>query len=458
MNVSRRDRVTLLTVVLLPLLVWWVGFYPGTFTNDSLSIVNQIRDGTWSNAHTNAYTAFVWFVSAAGSQWALVALAQAVLLAFGISSLGAAVIKSGVPKLLVMIGSGVFALLPQVGAFAVTMWKDVPSSAGALMLAAALLERNVSSNPNSSSLWLAATGALLLGSFRWNGPVALVLLGVFMLVVGRRNSLKLAGIILVVAVGSVGTLLIPQRIGIADSRPWMAIDDRELHDIAYVLHERPEAISTSDKELLSSIMPLGRWKRGGSTCETIDVLLYQHIMQASPHSVKNIEKHQLRLRQIWRRTLRNEPLLVSWARLCRAGGVWSPLYFGEQPTLGLVYLHSNDPELGRPGKFPRLEKELISAVMRTSASETRKALVLNAMLWNLIALVLAMVMRRRPLARRFLLCLPISVSVMMSVMLGAVAHDARYVAGPLLIAQYFVCLVLLDWIWHRVAVSRRLSA
>ncbi len=71
------------------------------------------------------------------------------------------------------------------------------------------------------------------------------------------------------------------------------------------------------------------------------------------------------------------------------------------------------------------------------------------MLWTLVAMSLALAVKSRQLARRFLLCLPISVGVMMSVMLGAVAHDARYVAGPLLIAQYFVGLVLLDWIWHR---------
>jgi len=458
MSASTRDRLTLLVVVSLPLLVWWVGLYPGTFTNDSLSVIRQIRTDSWNNGHTNAYLSFVWLFSLGGSQWGLVALAQVTLLALSISSLGAAIIKSGVPKLLVVAASGIFALLPQVGAFAVTMWKDVPSSAGALMLAAALLERRLTSTPKTSTLWLLAVGALLLGSFRWNGPIALVLLSAILIVLQRRSSLNIVVVILGVAVASTGTLLLPQQIGLTKSHDLFLIDYRQLHDIAYVFHEQPSSISEPDKDTLSSLMPFERWSQGGSTCETVDVLLFDQISQFSPRAIENLGNQRTELRAMWRRVVRDEPLLVTWARLCRAGGVWSPIFFGNQPTLGLVYLHSNDSELGRPGYFPHLEKELIRAVKMTSSSETSKTITLNAMLWTLVAMSLALAVKSRQLARRFLLCLPISVGVMMSVMLGAVAHDARYVAGPLLISQYFVGLVLLDWIWHRVAVSRRLRA
>ena len=138
-----RDRLILLCVVLLPMLLWWVVFFPGTFTNDSLAIIEQIRTGNWSNDHTNAYLSFVWLTSGGGSQWGLVTLAQVILVALGITSLGSVVRRIGIPKPVVMVACGVFSMLPQVGAFAITMWKDVPSTAGALMLAAALLEHHV---------------------------------------------------------------------------------------------------------------------------------------------------------------------------------------------------------------------------------------------------------------------------------------------------------------------------
>lgn len=444
MEVSGRDRLTLLAVVMLPMLVWWAAFYPGTFTNDSLSIVDQIRSDTWSNAHTNAYVAFVWVTSFGGHQWGLVAFAQIILLALGIASLGEVFIRSGVPKPLVMIASTMFALLPQVGAFAVTMWKDVPSSSGVLMLASALLAQRVSGSSQRSTLWLTGAGALLLGAFRWNGPIALVLLSVFVLILERRSSLKVVAVLLGVAAMSVGTLLIPQRFNIAASRTWLAIDNRELHDIAYVFSSRPTAINKNDQVTLSAIMPLDRWSQGGSTCETIDVMLYEHIMQFAPRSLTNIKEYEFELRAMWQRVLRNEPLLVSWVRVCRAAGVWSPVYFGKQPTLGLAYLHSNDPELGRPGYFPSLERIAIRAVTMTSSSELRKSLALNAMLWTLTAVAVVFALRNRPVARLYLKCLPVSIAVMVSVMLGAVAHDARYVAGPLLLAQFFVAVAVLD--------------
>ena len=454
MEVSGRDRLTLLAVVMLPMLVWWAAFYPGTFTNDSLSIVDHIRSDTWSNAHTNAYVAFVWVTSFGGHQWGLVALAQIILLALGIASLGEVFIRSGVPKPLVMIASTMFALLPQVGAFAVTMWKDVPSSSGVLMLASALLARRVPGSSQRSTLWLTGAGALLLGAFRWNGPIALVLLSVFVLILERRSSLKVVAVLLGVAAMSVGTLLIPQQFNIAESRTWLAIDNRELHDIAYVFSSRPTAINKNDQVTLSAIMPLDRWSQGGSTCETIDVMLYEHIMQFAPRSLTNIKEYEFELRAMWQRVLRNEPLLVSWVRVCRAAGVWSPLYFGKQPTLGLAYLHSNDPELGRPGYFPSLERTAIRAVMTTSSSELRKSLALNAMLWTLVSLAVVFAFRNRPVARLYLNCLPISIAVMVSVMLGAVAHDARYVAGPLLLSQLFVGVAVLNWVWHRINIAR----
>jgi len=444
-----RDRLILLGVVFLPMLLWWVVLYPGTGTNDSLSVIEQIRSGSWTNAHTNAYMAFVWFTSAGGSQWGLVTLAQVILLSLGITSLGAVIIKSGVPRHIVMVACGVFSLLPQVGAFAITMWKDVPSTAGVLILAAALLERRVASSPGASTLWLAGTGALLLGAFRWNGPIALVVLCALLSAFYRRQTAHIVGVIAAIAVVSAGTLLVPQRLGLAASIPWQAVDNRDMHDIAYVYHERPSSFSDDDKRLLAEVMPLERWAVGGSTCETTDVLYFENILQLTPNSLQKIEKHQDEFRALWRQTLREEPHLVAWSRLCRAGGVWSPIFFGKQPTLGLVYLHSSDPELGRPGHFPTLERTLIRAVMVTSSSETSKTLTLNAMLWTLIALLLALVMRTRVLPRLFLRALPVSVAVMVSVMLVTVAHDVRYVAGALLLAQFFVGVTVLDWIWSR---------
>lgn len=455
MEVSGRDRLTLLAVVMLPMLVWWAAFYPGTFTNDSLTVIDQIRNGTWSNANTNAYMTFVWFTSIGGSQWGLVALAQIILLALGLASLGEVIIRAGIPRLLVMVAISVFALLPQVGAFAVTMWKDVPSTAGVVMLASALLSQRVSRSSRRSTLWLAAAGALLLGAFRWNGPIALVLLSVFVLFLERRSSLKFVAVLLGVAAMSVGTLLLPQRMNLASSIPWQAVDNRNMHDIAYVYHERPRSFNDDHTELMAKVMPLERWSEGGSTCETTDVLYFQNILQLVPDSLQKVDEYQNEFRTLWRHTLREEPLLVAWSRLCRAGGVWSPVFFGKQPTLGLVYLHSNDPELGRPGHLAGLERSLIRAVMVTSSSETSKTLTLNAMLWTLVALLLALVLRTTTFPRLFLQCLPVSVAVMFSIMLVTVAHDVRYVAGALLLAQFFVGVSVLDWIWTRFCSNVR---
>jgi len=331
-----RFRLGLFLVTSFPMSVWLLTFYPGTFTNDSLSIIAEIRSGSWSNSHTNAYVWFVWFFSGGGSAWGFVSVVQVLLLSLGISSVGYAFAATGIRRSVITLACGIFASLPQVSAFAITMWKDVPSSAGMLMLIASLVEQRAVSFQRSVSLLLLGFGALLLGAFRWNGPVALILLGVILFSIYRRQSWRVLGVLSLATVVSVISLLFPQQLGLAESRPWMAVDYRELHDIAYVYHEHPTSLTTADREVLMSIMPLEHWSDGGSTCETIDVLLYKHLLQFSSKSIDMVRVKQAELRAVWQRLARVEPLRLSWVRLCRAGGVWSPIFFGAQPTLGLV--------------------------------------------------------------------------------------------------------------------------
>ena len=454
MEVSGRDRLTLLAIVMLPMLVWWAAFYPGTFTNDSLTVINQIRSGNWDDWHTNAYTAFVWLTSLSGNYWAMTTLAQVALMSLGIASLATAFIKQGIPRTIVLIASALFAASPQVGAFAITLWKDVPSAAGALMLAASMVNLRPSDRSKAEAFMLLAGGALLVGSFRWNGPVALVIISVILVVLYRKQVLRATAVILGMGIVSMASLILPQRLNLAASTASTIVNVTELHDIAYAYTSDQSSIDESGKSLLGSIMPLENWLRGGSTCETVDVLLFENIDEFAPQSREAIHERRGKLRNLWLSVIRNSPSEVATTRFCRAAGVWSPLYFGKQPTLGLAYLHSNDPELGRPGYFPSLERMAIRAVTMTSSSELRKSLALNAMLWTLIAIAVVFALRNRPVARLYLKCLPVSIAVMVSVMLGAVAHDARYVASALLLAQFFVAVAVLDSIRHRISVTR----
>ena len=57
------------------LLFWWLGFYPGTLSFDSVAYVWQVSTGNWTTQHSTVYNALVWLSLRATGQLALLTLA-----------------------------------------------------------------------------------------------------------------------------------------------------------------------------------------------------------------------------------------------------------------------------------------------------------------------------------------------------------------------------------------------
>jgi len=433
-----RDHFLVFGCSLTPLLFWWFVLLPGNFTIDSVEVVNQVRSGTWNDWHTNSYTFFAWSASLGGRVWSFITLAQVLLLATGVASMGRAFRHLGVSTKVAAVSCLIFSALPQVGSFAVTMWKDVPSTAGAMMLAAALVEWWKHKSTTKGPVGLASVGAILLACFRWNGPVALMILALIILMVHRKSAARMASVLGLVAVASLATLTLPQRAGLTESSAWFNFEVRELHDLAYVYHSEPAVIQASELPILKSVMPLSAWAAGGSSCEGVEVLQYESFARYAPASFEAARERRVELRDLWRDVLLRAPLRIAIVRLCRAGGVLSPVFFGQQPTLGLWYHNATDSELVRASYLPPAESALLALVRVTSTSEGSKTLFLNAMLWTLIALIFAV--RAKSQIPGIGGMFAVGSSIMISVALGANAHDARYVAGALLIAQFFVLI------------------
>jgi hypothetical protein len=452
---SVRDRLLILGSSLLPLTVWWFVLLPGNFTIDSIDVVNQIRSGTWNDWHTNAYTLFAWSTSLGGRVWSFITLSQVLLMALGIGSLGWALNGSRTSIKTAAVASAIFSSLPQVGSFTVTMWKDVPSTAGALMLAAALIEWKSSTSHSKIPISFAVIGAVLLASFRWNGPVALGVLSIVLIVLHRKESVRLVLGVMLAAFIALTSLFLPQRINLAESTTWFNFEVRELHDIAYVFQSRPSIFREDDLRLLSSVMPLPEWAVGGSSCEGVEVLQYKSFARNAPSSFDTALERRAEIRQLWRKVVFRAPLQVATVRICRAGGVLSPVFFGQQPTLGLWHNDATDQELVRAKYFPAAESFLANVVRATSQSEATKTVFLNAMLWTIIALALNFL--GRSTSAGIWAVVAVGSSIMISVALGANAHDARYVAGALLATQYFSLFSIVDRLqsWRGSRVTER---
>ena len=321
------------------------------------------------------------------------------------------------------------------------------------MLVAALIELKSAGFRSVAPLRLATIGAVLLAAFRWNGPVALGLLSIMLLVIHRRSSVRVIGGVTLAALVAIASLFVPQRMTLTESTTWFNFEVRELHDLAYVYKTAPSAFTESDLDLLASVMPLTEWAIGGASCEGVEVLQYKNFARYAPASFDVAKQRREELRRTWRQIVLRAPRQVATVRACRAGGVLSPVFFGQQPTLGLRHEDAPDVELVRAKYVPAAESILTGVVRMTSTSEISKTIFLNAMLWTLIALVVAVRARSSPPGIGGVLV--VGASIMISVALAANAHDARYVAGALLSAQYYVLYWAVSQLsgWRRRAMA-----
>lgn len=76
MPIRRLPRYWLAGLVALPLLVWWLGWYPGFASSDTIDQWSQIRTGVYFNHHPAVHTLFLDLFSGGGDRPGLVTLLQ----------------------------------------------------------------------------------------------------------------------------------------------------------------------------------------------------------------------------------------------------------------------------------------------------------------------------------------------------------------------------------------------
>ena len=183
--------------------------YPGILTRDSITTVSQAVFGSYDNTmpyyHTRLVGLFVKLgLALSGDINVGVALFhgfQIGLLATAFACVIATLYQIGVPGWALGLVCFVYALLPYNIVYGVTLWKDVPFGASALLLAAACyrLVKNVgrARKWDYAALTLGTTGMALM---RTNGWVALLIAAVLLAVVLRKQNRLLVKVLLAVLV------------------------------------------------------------------------------------------------------------------------------------------------------------------------------------------------------------------------------------------------------------------
>lgn len=183
--------------------------YPGVLTRDSITTVSQVVFGSYDNTmpyyHTRLVGLFVKLgLALTGDINFGVALFhgfQIFLLAAVFAYVITTLYQIGVPKWALGIAFFVYALLPYNIVYSVTLWKDVPFGASALLLAAAFyrLVKNVGKARKWDDLAF-GLGAVGMALMRTNGWYALLIAAVLLAVVLRRQYRQVLAVLLAVLV------------------------------------------------------------------------------------------------------------------------------------------------------------------------------------------------------------------------------------------------------------------
>ncbi len=281
-------------LTVLPLLVWWAGWFPGLMSSDSIDQWNQALTFEFFNSHPIAHTAFLWAVSVVWATPGAVALVQIGLMALFLTIVARRLLAIGIPALLAAATVWVIVLLPMTAATTITIWKDIPF---ALAMGWAFTELILLAH-DRSRFWASWYGPVRLGvafglmwALRANGKYTVIVLAVAIAVVYRehvRRLLAFAGAI--VAFG----IALPMFLILVLPVTSRAIEPAQVFmpDVGAVVVHAPGSIPDSNMDLIVAVAPIDVWESrydcGDSSPLLFDQNYDNRVVQDNPWAYRRL--------------------------------------------------------------------------------------------------------------------------------------------------------------------------
>lgn len=447
---NRTPLVTFLAIQAI-LLLWWLAFYPGLFSRDSVLYLSHTLAGPWISDHSVLYDGLLWLSVKATGDLGAVTFLQTTAMAAALTALSEALKALGAPRRTTTATAVLLPVLPPFGAFAVTLWKDVPFTACAIAIAAVTC--GIAAHKGMNSRQLIALGVLFtgLGLFRANGflVVAIAVIVLIVVIKTMRVRLALVGLAAAAIPLLLNSLVFP-LVGIsAPSKTY--VYHTAFGDLAVAYRERPEAFDQRDRDVLAAVAPLSRWYKGGA-CHTINPLIWR-----GDFSWEQADAHSAELLEMWKRLLLRDPGLVIETRLCRGAIAWT---ITDDPAAdgGDTYRFSRRPTADTyvgPGKvtdFPERDRYTLRPVSQPlnqvatewldlSLAHEIDWLAWRGALWcylSYLAIGLAAWAQR---SRYVLAVGAVIIGQQLAVLANISAQDFRYMASPIFIGVMLLPLL-----------------
>jgi len=181
------------------LLAWWLAFNPGFYSADSFGVMRIARSGNISSESTAIWALLVKFLTINGSHPEIATLFFAQLLGFSVSVFAHSVLNGK----LAGWTSAILCMTPLVGAMGITLWHDIPMTAGFLLVVTGVL-RYVKKEPYALTL---LTVGIVLSSFRYNGVPTLLLTFIIIGFLFRPKKLMVVALVLTIGIGGLTSAL-----------------------------------------------------------------------------------------------------------------------------------------------------------------------------------------------------------------------------------------------------------
>ena len=393
-------------------LVWWLAFYPGFYSSDSFGVLEQAKNGTITNAYTAAWPLTVRIVTFGGKIPGLATLACVLVLSYAVTYF----CKSALPKSSVVLTTFLLLITPLVGAMGITLWHDIPMTAGLLITTAVVTKTSVFKQRLEKFDYVHLVVGALLVSYRPNGLPTLFVFFVFLFIINRsRRVLKFGAIAVLIALlfTVLTTFMVGQRSIVSPvyAQEWMR------SDIACSWATKHEVISKDVQRKMEKIAPLAQWNNS-SGCVFLNRLGF---------TTDQVERSTHYVPTIWFQIFRADPLGIMKIHASR-NAYLLPIPTSRAMSPPFINSIIEFPNQGISFALPKVV-EILRPYVR--AWNALRFIMAFAGLWLLVMVGLAIFYK--PARRVALPSLAMSLALELILFVFAPIPDGRY-ALPVLIA------------------------
>lgn len=340
-------------------ILYFIIYYPGILSNDSLSELNMILGNTpITDHHTVIHFLFMKIPYELGYHIthskniavSFISITQMIIVSSIYASMVNFINKRNAPKSLVYISIIYFAMTPMHGFYSITMWKDIIFSALCLLLTMELyklVEKKQITIKNSYSFIIVS---LLAVFFRNNAIYMYYILSIISLYVFRKQ-LKTIVLMLLIVFATYYTVKGPVykyfKIKTSASAEYIAIPLQQIGRMAY----KNITFTQKEKKMINKLIPVDELKNSYNP-EIVDSIKFNKKYNASAFDNNKIEYLKL-----WGNLCIKHPAIAIESYLISTLGYWYP---NVEYWTSLNQIDKNDIDVYQETFIPNSLKEKVT--------------------------------------------------------------------------------------------------